>query len=81
MLALLRVDATPNEITAGIYKLGVMIGGKGEKNRIQIPYDILEFIADNYSLNIDDLTKPFMNGFLEGLKERNKDEKEKEPVV
>ena len=53
------------------YNLGVMIGLKGEKNNIQIPYDVLEYFAKKYGFNVDELTKPFMKGIMDGLKDRD----------
>ena len=73
MFLIWKKNADPGEITAEVYKYGVMIGGKGDKNRIHIPYDILEFVAGKYGLNADELTNPFVKGVLEGLKERKRD--------
>ena len=61
------------EVFSEAYSIGVMIGLKGEKNNIRIPYDILEYFAEKYRLNVDDLTKSFADGIMNGLKERNKD--------
>ncbi len=73
MFALLKEDAEPGEVFKEAYSIGVMIGLKGEKNNIRIPYDILEYFAKKYRLNVDDLTKSFVDGIMNGLKERNKD--------
>lgn len=70
MFSFWKEDADPVEVRIEAYGLGVMIGLKGEKNNIQIPYDILEHLAEKYQLNADELTKPFMKGLLNGLKER-----------
>ena len=73
MFAFLKEDAEPGEVFKEAYSIGVTIGLKGEKNNIRIPYDILEYFAQKYSLNVDDLTKSFTDGIMKGLKERNKD--------
>ncbi|MBQ7718385.1 MAG: hypothetical protein IJT38_03720 [Clostridia bacterium] len=73
MFALLKDDAKAEEIFKEAYSIGVMIGLKGEKNNIRIPYDILEYFAEKYRLNVDDLTKFFVDGIIDGLKDRNKD--------
>ena len=73
MFAFLKEDAKPEEVFSEAYSIGVMIGLKGEKNNIRIPYDILEYFAQKYMLNVDDLTKSFVDGIMNGLKERNKD--------
>ena len=73
MFSLWKEDAEPSEVCREAYNLGVMIGLKGEKNNLQIPYDVLEYLAKKYGLNVDELTKPFMKGIMTGLKERDKD--------
>ena len=73
MFALLKEDAEPGEVFKEVYSIGVMIGLKGEKNNIRIPCDVLEYFAEKYRLNVDDLTKSFVDGIMNGLKERNKD--------
>lgn len=70
MFSFWREDADPIEVRIEAYGLGVMIGLHGEKNNIQVPYDILEYLAEKYQLNVDNLTKPFMTGVLNGIKER-----------
>lgn len=70
MFAIWKEDADPLEVRIEAYSLGVMVGSKGEKNNIQIPYDILEYLAEKHRLNVDDLTKPFMKGIIIGLDER-----------
>ena len=72
MFSLLKENADPVEIRIEAYALGVMIGSKGEKSNIQIPYDILEHLAEMYRLNVDDLSRPFMHGILNGLKETDR---------
>ena len=71
MFSLWKEDADSSEVCMEAYNLGVMIGLKGEKNNIQIPYDVLEYLAKKYGLNVDELTKPFMKGIMDGLKGRD----------
>ena len=65
-----QADADPVEVRIEAYGLGRMTGLNGEKNSIQIPLDILVYLAERYRLGTEDLTKPFMKGLLNGLKER-----------
>lgn len=74
MFSVWTESADTAEIRVEAYGLGVMIGSKGEKDNIQIPYDILEYFARRYMMNVDDLTKPFMKGILNGLKGSNKED-------
>ena len=71
MFLLWKEDAEPAEVCAEAYNLGVMIGLKGEKNNLQIPYDVLEYLAKKYRLNVVELTGQFMKGIMNGLKERD----------
>ena len=58
------------EVRIEAYGLGRMAGLTGEKNSIQIPFDILELLAEKYRMNSDDLTRAFMVGLRNGLMER-----------
>ena len=71
MFSLWKEDADSSEVCMEAYNLGVMIGLKGEKNNIQIPYDVLEYLAKKCGLNVDELTKQFMKGIMDGLKDRD----------
>ena len=75
MFSLLKEDADSEEVFREAHNLGVMIGLKGEKSNIQIPYDVLEYFAKKYRLNVDDLTKSFVDGIMTGLKKRDTAEK------
>ena len=75
MFSLLKEDADSEEVFREAHNLGVMIGLKGEKNNIHIPYDVLEYFAKKYSLNVDDLSKSFVDGIMTGLKKRDTAEK------
>ena len=65
-----KEDTDPVEVLIEAYGLGRMTGLSGEKNSIQIPFDILEQLAEKYRLNPDDLVRPFVTGLRNGLKER-----------
>ena len=65
-----KEDTDPVEVLIEAYGLGRMTGLSGEKNSIQIPFDILEQLAEKYKLNPDDLVRPFVTGLRNGLKER-----------
>ena len=63
-------DTDPIEVRIEVFGLGRMAGLNGEKNNVQIPFDIIERLALKYDLNMDDLSKPFITGYLNGVKER-----------
>ena len=67
-----REDLDPVEVRIEAYGLGRMISLHSEKESIQIPYDILEYLAERYHLKTEDLMKPFVKGLLIGLDELNK---------
>lgn len=66
-----RQDLDPIEVRIEAYGLGRMISRHSDEQSIQIPYDILKFLAERYHLKIEDLMKPFVKGLLMGLDEKN----------
>ena len=62
-------DLEPVEIGIEIYGLGRYNGLTGEKSDLIIPYDILEIIADKYSIKIETLVKAYTKGLISGVKE------------
>ncbi len=67
-----RGDMDPVEVRIEAYGIGRMAGRYGDRNGIQIPYDILTHLAERYHLETEDLMKPFVTGVLMGLKEKEK---------
>ena len=65
-----RDDLDPVEVRIEAYGFGEMAGQSGEMNRIEIPFDILKYLAEKYHLKTEDLTKPFVKGLLIGLGEK-----------
>lgn len=65
-----KEDTDPVEVCIEAYGLGRMTGLTGETNSIQIPFDILELLAEKYRMKPDDLTRAFMVGVRNGLMER-----------
>ncbi|MBR1913496.1 MAG: hypothetical protein IJ827_01565, partial [Lachnospiraceae bacterium] len=66
-----REELDPIEVRIESYGLGRMAGQYSEKNNIEIPYDILVYLAERYHLKTEDLMKPFVKGLLTELKDRN----------
>ena len=48
-----------------------MAGRHSEKESIQIPFDILKYLAERYHLETGDMMKPFVKGLLIGLDEKD----------
>jgi hypothetical protein len=64
------VDQVEAAIQARVeaYGLGTMAAQTADKNRIIIPYEILEELAEAYDLDFDRVMKPFMSGIIKGMK-------------
>ncbi len=60
----------PLELGIEAYGLGVMTGKNSDKSNVRISYDILEYLAEKYRLDIDTLAKPFMKGLANGFNEK-----------
>ncbi len=67
-------DLDPIEVRIEAYGLGRMASQHGEKDSVQIPFDILNYLARRYHLETEDLMKPFVKGLLIGFRERNDNE-------
>ena len=67
----------PVEASIEAYGLGTMMARGMGKEGAQIPYDILEYLAERYHLKAEDLMKPFVKGLQTGLSEQNSKEGEK----
>ena len=63
-------DLEPVEVRIEAFGMGRMAGQCSEKNNIQIPYDILEELAQKYNLETEDLIKPFVKGLMIELNEQ-----------
>ena len=72
-------DLNPAEVRIEAYGLGTMAGQHGEKDSIEIPFDILTYLAERYHLKTEDLMKLFVKGLLMGLDEKNSREIGPEP--
>ena len=68
----------PVEVRFEAFGLGRMEIEHGEKDNIQIPYDILKDLAEMYHSDTEDLMKPFIKGLLSRLRKR--DDKESSPT-
>ena len=64
MFLYLRDDLDPIEVKIEAYGLGRMTAQSGERNNIQIPYDILTYLAQKYNMKTEDLMKPFIKGLM-----------------
>ena len=64
-------DLEPTELLIEAFGLGRYIGSKSDDGEITIPVDILEFISGKYNVSVEDLSKAFVKGALDSLKELN----------
>ena len=64
-------DLDPVEVRIEAYGFGRMASRYGEKDSIEIPYDILKCLAERYHLKTEDVMKPFVKGLLIELGEQD----------
>lgn len=64
-----RSDLDPVEINIDIFGLGRYNGMTGDRADLGIPYDILEIIAEKYSMDVKELVKVYTAGLVTGVKE------------
>lgn len=58
----------PVEVKIEAYGLGTMEGETGKDNSILIPLDILEYLAERYQMNTEELIRPYIKGVINGRK-------------
>ena len=63
-------DLDPVEVRIEAFGIGRMAGSCSEKNSVQIPYDIISFLAERYGLQTEKLMKPFLKGLVTELNDR-----------
>lgn len=63
-------DLDPVEVRIEAFGIGRMAGSCSEKNSVQIPYDIISFLAERYGLQTEELMKPFLKGLVTELNDR-----------
>ncbi len=71
MFASWKEDAEPVEVNIEVYGLGRFYGLSGDRNELGIPYDILESLADRYSMSVSNILKVYMKGLSDGLRDRD----------
>lgn len=74
MYLLWHDELDPIEVRIEAYGLGRMESQYGETGSIQIPYDILSFLAQRYHLETEELMRVFIKGVMIGLKDRKNQE-------
>ena len=67
-------DLDPVEVRIEAYEFGRMASQHGGKDSVQIPYDILNYLAERYHFETEDLMKPLVKGLIIGFRERNNKE-------
>ena len=63
-------DADPIEVKIEIYGLGRYMGLKEEINNVSLPMDIIEDMANYYSIKEDELIRSFIKGLVDGKNEK-----------
>lgn len=63
-------DVDPLEINIEIFGLGRYMGKHADTRFIELPLELIQMIAERYHLQTEELTKPYIRGFLDSLKEK-----------
>lgn len=70
MIASWSEDTDPVSINIEVYGLGRYYGLQGDRDDLSIPYDIIEMLAERYSMDTERLVKVYLKGLTEGVKEK-----------
>lgn len=65
----------PVSVKIEIYSLGTHAGLYEEKDNISLPFDILEEISEKFDIKLEELTRAFSKGVIDGLEEKEKRKK------
>ncbi len=65
-------DVDPIEIRIEIFGLGRYMGAHSDSKFIELPLDLIDWIAELYGMGTEDLTKPYIKGFLDSLKQKGR---------
>ena len=63
-------DVDPAEINIEIFGLGRYMGKHADVKFVELPLDLLGWIADRYGLETESLIRPYIRGFMDSMKER-----------
>ena len=58
----------PVTVRIEIYSLGVYAGLREEKNALTVPFDILEEVSERFGIRLEDLSRAYIKGAIEGLR-------------
>lgn len=64
-------DASAVEIKIEAYGLGRYMGLHEDENNINLPLDILRTMAENYNIKLEELTRAYTKGTIDGVEESN----------
>ena len=63
-------DLDPITVKIEIYSLGTHAGLHQEKDSVTVPYDILEQVSQKFNVRLEDLSRCYNKGVIDGLKEK-----------
>lgn len=63
-------DLEPTEVGIELFGLGRYNGLHGDESSLEIPYDIIEFLAERYSMNIMKLVNAYTKGLIDGMNDK-----------
>lgn len=63
-------DINPVEINIELFGLGRYMGKNTDKEFIEIPMRLINGIADLYGFKAEDLTRPYIRGFLDSVRDK-----------
>ena len=72
MFRLWREDLDPVEVKIEAFGMGRMAAQYGEEGRIQVPYDILAYLAQKYRVDAEELMRAFDKGLTTERADREK---------
>ena len=65
-------DLDPITVKIEVYSLGTHAGLYQEKDSVSVPYDILEQVSERFGVSLEELSRAYNKGVIDGLREKEK---------
>ena len=65
-------DLDPITVKIEVYSLGTHAGLYQEKDSVSVPYDILEQVSERFGVGLEELSRAYNKGVIDGLREKEK---------
>ena len=77
MAGLWSADTDPVTIKVEVFGLGRYMGEHADAQFVEMPLDLIRRISDRYGLTTEELTRPYIKGFLDSINEKQEGQQDR----